>query len=288
MSAELGLAKRLHTLSSDYDNQPLVARRGIIGSLMKFMQSTSTEVRITAADTVRLLSSHPENPEYLVRERGLVPLLFQCFQDSEAENQELHGIYAAIFENLRPALGMDKEGEEGGNEGGDMMDKLESVRTVKRRTARTKHSTAFKSRRLVIGFEADEEATKEDIDEVLQTTRGVVSYTVDMDTHTMQLYLSTATEAVVKLLEDAGFKCDVQFEGPMESRPTSAAHGDGPGYLDDAKQSEYKRSLVLHGMDGNSLASRIEKRKQEQQRKKMQAERGHIASFISKLTSSWW
>lgn len=101
----LTLVKRLHSLASDVENQAVVARRGVLPSLLLFLQSSDPTVRHVAAETLVLLSSHPENPECMCRERGLVRIVVATYRASAANgDEELHRLCSTLVRNLGPAL----------------------------------------------------------------------------------------------------------------------------------------------------------------------------------------
>lgn len=100
----LALVKRLKLLASDVDNQPVVCRRGILPSLLLFLQNTDPEVRHTAAETLVLLSSHSENPECLCRERGLVQIVVSSFRSSKDSDPVFYELCGTIIKNLGSAV----------------------------------------------------------------------------------------------------------------------------------------------------------------------------------------
>jgi len=100
----LALVKRLKLLASDVDNQPVVCRRGILPSLLLFLQNTDPEVRHTAAETLVSLSSHPENPDCLCRERGLVQIVVSSYRSSKESDPVFHELCGTIIKNLESAL----------------------------------------------------------------------------------------------------------------------------------------------------------------------------------------
>ena len=76
---ELAVVSRLHTLSKDVANQPYIARRGILPTLKKFLNNTSLDVQVVAAKTLRLLASHPDNPDFIAAEPGMVAAVLKAY-----------------------------------------------------------------------------------------------------------------------------------------------------------------------------------------------------------------
>lgn len=313
-NSALVLAQRFLTLSQEYNNRPVVVRRGTLPSLMKLLANRSWEVRHTAAKTLELLAEHPQNPEFMCREKGLVQSLYDAFQESDISDPELHATLARVFDHLKQALGGDAAGsqdDERMDDGG--LATGESIRTVKNRPTRVKQG-ATTSRRVVLsvaGLSQPEVASG--IEDLLQTTRGIVSYTVDPGSALVSLFTSLSTDTILTVLNGhTTVDCRVVSEEEFAAvaPPPSSSRGGvampsyggqyrrgGGGILGAATSSSarhgdpmaaFRHSLVIHGADSNSLASRIAREKEDEKRRQMESQRTSVSSFLSKLAKSWW
>lgn len=305
--SELSLARRYQALVREYNNRPIVARRNTVPALLKLLMSSEREVRLVAAEVIATLCDHPENPEFMCHEKDFLPTIYNAFQHSESADEELHIILGSVFDSLRVCL------EEQQATAADQTRRAdgESARIASGRTTRVLKG-AGKCRSLTLHVEVaaasddqeDECAAAQvgrtlqraELDAVLHTIRGVVSFSVDIDASRCTLYTSTSTVAVLNILSDSGFRARVIEESDFADSSTSG-YGDGVfaaargGYIDSIKQlasSIYRNTLVLHGTDSNTLAARLKQQKEEAMRKKNQKEKSQINSFLSKLTTGWW
>ena len=302
---ELALVNRYAALSEAYDTRPVIARRGTLPSLLKFLRHPNREVRVGAVKTLLLLSAHPENPEVMCRQEGLVKALFALYKASESEDPELNESISGVFENLKPALGSASDGNANAENMPPAIADSGSVRTVKNRPTRIRSTGNVQFRTVVFamhGMECQEDY--DELGELLQTTKGVISYTLErcatdativaaatnFRPAQLNVYLSTPTATLLKLLIDQGFDAELVKETILDRHQVPAA-GTGPQYDNAAGNqggaSAFRKSLVLHGAEANSLSERL-RRQREEREKKTQEERGSISGFLSKLTASWW
>lgn len=324
---EINIARRFLTLSQDYNNRPVVARRNTIPSLLRFLQHQDREVRLCAAEALKNLSDHPENPTFLCNEKGFVAIVFQVYRDSEVTDPEVHDALTRVFESLRTVLAAEEDRERQqqqiavdamkatdkenqspnaktkGAQKGIMADG-ESARFAKNRRTRIASSiTACRNMLIEIDGAAaivannDKDGRKTAFDELLQTTRGVVSYSIDWDNGRANLFLSTPTTVLVKLLEDSGFLVTVAHESePVQlGSPSAGRHQAGPSYLRSGNLNAnvydqvFRHTLVLHGCaEDNTLAARLQRQKDEETKKRSAKDKSHVALFVSKLTAGWW
>lgn len=291
---ELSLARRYHTLAKEYSHRPVVARRNTIPSLLKLLRSSDREVRLLAAETILFLAEHPENPEFLCHEKDFLACIYNEYQQSEATDAEIHGVVGNVFDHLRVCL--EKEGE--GASRGATADG-ESCRIAKGRSTRVARGVG-QCRYVTVEIANASSHNLPQLEDSLHTIRGIVSYTMDIPTKRFTLYTSTPSGTIAKVLTDAGFTTVVisDMEAVVDEqenvggfRKHSFAQGAAPGYLNSAFRggaSIYQHTLVLHGMDSNTLASRIQQQKEEEMRKKNRAEKSQLNKFMSKLTAGWW
>jgi hypothetical protein len=303
MTSTVGLVKRFHQLASDYDNRPVVVQRGTVRSIMRFVGHEEWEVRSTAAETLLLLAKHPDNKEPLCREKGLIEAIFAEYRDTEGKDPELHDTYAAIFDELRSVLETDAAADAGDDEGATPQNDGHSVRTVQNRPTRVRQG-AKASRSLLLTVVNLTPTTHDELDHLLQTTRGVVSYTIDCPTKAVRVFGSVVTAALRTVLEDGGFEVEVVSDDVVagdadadagDENASSAASGL-PSYRQSGAQGssrlnifgnvDWRRTIVLHGIEGNSLQARLDRQKEERERKHA-ASKGAMSSFLGKL-KSWW
>ena len=228
---DLSLVRRFFALSSEKANQPVVARRGTIPPLMRFMAHNDREVKTTALKTVERLSSHPENPTYLCQQKGLVSLLFGMYKETEGDDPELHELIAAIFQNLRPALAPCTNNENDPSGGARTGSPLALPRRVRDAfaTVRRHQNIALSEFSCMISTEAVSGA----LDELLQTTRGITSYTIDLERCVITLYTTAPTATLLRILEDGGLQASVESELVL-AQPNAASEPSctpPPGYI---------------------------------------------------------
>jgi len=100
---ELSVVSKLWNLSSDPNNQPYIVRRNILPALLRFLQSKDPQVTQLSAETLKFLSSHPDNHEYICREKGLLQTIVKVYK-AEQENEKLRSTLAAVLRNLHSAI----------------------------------------------------------------------------------------------------------------------------------------------------------------------------------------
>lgn len=310
-TTELSIAQRIYTLAEDPAKRPVIVRRNTLPTLMRLIPHKDHKVRWTAVSALQLLSSHPDNIEPCCAEKGLLQLLYNTMKDAECTDPELYEITANIFANLKSALGNSNEDASDNGAHGAAADVGGSARIARNRTARVLKGSARECRSMTLKFggaAASRKSLKDaagcgELEELLQTIRGVVSYSVDQSSRSATLFLSTPTATLLQVLRDEGFD-DATVVGesaPQLSTSSNGGRGGGiggiPSYLaqDNGGSSsffgagiDFMKSLVVSGVDSNSLAARLKKQKEEEQRKKTAAAKGHVASFIGKMTASWW
>eukprot|EP00756_Hemistasia_phaeocysticola_P008498 Hpha_TRINITY_DN14630_c0_g1::TRINITY_DN14630_c0_g1_i1::g.48406::m.48406 len=111
--AELPVALRLRTLASEEGNQLYIAKRGVLPTLVKFLRHDQPSVQIIAAETLRLLASHPDVPAEMVRDPDLVREVrsqILAHRDSfDDQSQQFHRELEAVRSALRPALSPEQQ-----------------------------------------------------------------------------------------------------------------------------------------------------------------------------------
>ena len=329
---ELNIARRFLTLSQEFNNRPVVARRNTVPSLLRFLQHQDREVRLCAAEAILNLSDHPENPSFLCNEKGFVSIVFEVYRDSEVTDPEVHEILSKVFEALRTVLAAEEEREQQLKDMSQqaLIDKENMSPNSKAKAAASSSSRAFMAdgesarfaknrktriansitacRNMILEVEGAAaivaDGRKGDFDEILQTTRGVVSYSVDWDNGRANLFLSTPTSVLQQLMADSGFTITVAHEGEPVHLGGGGGNGGfggaggragGPSYLRAGNLNAsvydqvFRHTLVLHGAaEDNTLAARLKREREEEGKKKALKDKSHVAMFVSKLTAGWW
>jgi hypothetical protein len=292
---ELSLARRFNTIAKDYANRPVVARRNTVPTLLRFLTNGDREVRRLACETIFFLCDHPENPDFLCHEKGFVQGVFEAYKETEGTDPELHNFLDAAFGKLRVAI-PDAQGDGDGDASISIADG-ESARIAKSRTTRVQ-KTAQTCRSLEISVSNLGAESVAELEEVFHTTRGVISFTIDLESKSAKLYMSTATLTLLKIMADSGFRAEVvsEVEVARGSVPQNSGNGAAastsaaPGYLSSIKSlaSGLRNTLVVHGVENNTLSMRMKRMKEEEMREKNKQEKSAITNFMSKLTAGWW
>jgi hypothetical protein len=290
-ASEIALSNRLRALCEEYSNRPYIVRRGVLSTLVKFLQHENREIHLNAAETLRLLSEHPENPEPMCKEKGLLQALATAFQVAENVDADMFQVVGEVVGNLEAAL------DRRTSEATPAIPETESSMTAKNRGTRIVHSVVGRTRTVVLEIPTLSDANASGLSDLFECTRGVVSFTLDTVGHTATLYSSTSTPTILRLLEDKGFIALVRSETNPTARGAQVRTSttqlpqylSGKGAAGDG--SDYLRSIVLHGVDGNSLSSRLERQKQEKTRSAKEKNAKQVAGlqgFFQKITTGWW
>ncbi|KPI90587.1 hypothetical protein ABL78_0347 [Leptomonas seymouri] len=138
-----------------------------------------------------------------------------------------------------------------------------------------------------------------DIEEILQTTRGVISYTVTASAHQIRVFLSAFAQAPLQnLLAEAGYENILASaermryqasDGGNQSLNNSFFFDEGarrPTYVQTAKNfasSLFRSVMVYRDPQNNSLAARI------RQQRTVQEEGGSTtADRLAQAFARWW
>ncbi|RNF26886.1 uncharacterized protein Tco025E_00849 [Trypanosoma conorhini] len=317
LNTELALVKRFHALSKNYENRPVVARRSTLPALVRFLGSKDRETRKYSLAALQLLAEHPENVELLTEERALVKEVFRVHKDAEYDDPELFDLTNKVLDLLEPALvGRDPRQQEapeardvgcsGGN--GRMEDtkandgSFLARRSRAARVLRGVGSDAIHTVLLDIPAldprNGDDLATIEDI---FQSTRGVLSYSIFLEQRQAQLFMTCETRALRQSLLDSGFEFIVVQDDVVNQGIFGGDEGGGhvgnnrgyyggeapprrPSYLESLTNTLYETALVLRGGGGrdDSLSGRVRRQQDREQRGTSML--GQVASALSK----WW
>lgn len=140
-----------------------------------------------------------------------------------------------------------------------------------------------------------------ELEEILQTTRGVISYTITLSLHQIKVYMSVGPQQLQEALHAAGFSSLVISDEKMQSRGHAAGGADDegkakksfydtenqrPGYLQSVRNfasSLYSSVIIYSSPENNTLAARVAK-----QREADAAARNPRAERLAKAFAQWW
>lgn len=284
-ATELALAKRLHALTKEYRNRPVVARRNTVPTLLKLLVNKQRDVRFTAAEALAFLCDHPENVEYMCQEKGFLPVVYEQYRSAECDDPEMYHVLGSIFDHLRAALddstnaaassqkepgpaaanGLtprpDRSSETGtprtarsttssapptGQVGGGLQILSgsatnradgESARIAKHRSTRVLRGVmSAPARNVVIEITDADDASVPELEELFQTTRGVISYSTNPQSRSglpvggrrFGIYMTTATTTLLNILADAGFKATVVEEVVVQRSNNDQENSEPP------------------------------------------------------------
>ncbi|KEG11744.1 hypothetical protein DQ04_02321080 [Trypanosoma grayi] len=323
LNTELALVKRLHMLSKNYDNRPVIARRNTLPTLVRFLGSNDRETRQYSLAALHMLAQHPENVELLSGDRALVKEVHRVYKDAECDDPELHELANQILNCLEPVLQNNdprKEEARSANMGSSSSNgNLDSSAaedgfslTRRARAARVLRGVGSDAiHTVVLDIPALDPRNVDDlatIEDIFQTTRGVLSYSVFVENKQARLFLTCETQAVQQVLSDSGFESIVVrddvvgqdvFGGPgaggsggthLNNNNNNRSYYDGdvsrrqPSYLESFTNSIYKTALVLRG--GGSQTDTLSSRVQQQH-----AREQHGTSTLRQVAntlSKWW
>eukprot|EP01064_Diplonema_japonicum_P032661 TRINITY_DN6193_c0_g2_i1.p1 TRINITY_DN6193_c0_g2~~TRINITY_DN6193_c0_g2_i1.p1 ORF type:complete len:294 (+),score=51.81 TRINITY_DN6193_c0_g2_i1:38-919(+) len=287
MATELSVVNRLLALSGDVANQPYIARRGILPTLKRFMTNGDIEVQLVAAKTLRLLASHPDNPDYIAAEAGMVQTVLTTYDGTESADlkAELEGVMAHL-KAAAPTTSASSSSAKGKKKDGKTYPTVPEQHKKQLAPRTRTEKTKIQRRHMLLKAPAVNSANVDDLEHLLQNIRGMISYSIDTQQQTLNLFLSTPKHILLKHLKDVGFECEVLEE--QIAKAHGATGGSTPSYLSSGQstESDYKRSLVATGeakdVGSGSLAARL--KEQHKNRNKASAEeKNSVTGFFTGL-----
>nr|CCC94027.1 conserved hypothetical protein [Trypanosoma congolense IL3000] len=319
LNTELALAKRFHMLSKNYNNRPVIARRNTLPTLIRFLRSNDRETRHYSLSALLLLAQHEENVELLSLERSLVQGVYDVYKDADYDDPQLHEIADQILNCLAPVLQSrdPRKAEQGGaacagsSSGVIETDSLNGSFTSARRVraCRVLRGVGTDAIHTVLidipALDPNSGDNVETIEDILQTTRGVLSYSIFVENRQVRLFMTCETSFLQQVLLEAGFESvvvrddvvnqDMFGNGGDASKGAGSGLGNSsyyggapdqrrPTYLESVANTIYQSAVVLSGssVDDNTLASRV-------QQQRAREEKGESAlSFLSKAFSKLW
>eukprot|EP00668_Euglena_longa_P034492 GGOE01044307.1.p1 GENE.GGOE01044307.1~~GGOE01044307.1.p1 ORF type:complete len:291 (-),score=99.96 GGOE01044307.1:723-1541(-) len=261
---ELTVVTKLRDLSADPANQPYIVRRNILPTLVKFLTNKDPQVVLRAAETLRFLSSHQDNPDYMCREKGLVQAVVKLYQSTP--DATLKAVVADIMRNLHAAI--KKEG------GGASPPASPAQARPEGGEVPMPASPPPKDPEYVVMLEVwDNTLRCDEVEKAVLPMKGVLSCVALPESRAVRVVTRLDGNDIVEHLKRQGMSVQVADQKPH----TKDDGGDVDG--------EYRKSLVAAGE--NSLAARL-KRQREERLKEREArvqQESTMSRFFRKVTS---
>lgn len=292
---------QLRSLSSDTDNQPIIAREeGCMRALSSFVVGSDVEIATIAVAALKNLAAHPDNYEVLRSEEALIEGLKDLLVSDDADRELRQEIFDILEE-----LTDEKDDDEM-----DELDELEASAGLKEKT-----SAAFEddpgllkepiTARLHIPGISDEVMCMR-VEQLIIRRHGVISVVFEIGAEVAVVYtrlpadelasfVGTMTGTKVEVLPDVPSD-DEEDEAEAKSDRDDAAEkengGGQPGYLDQtgqrfrdvAKKNAKKKNTISQG--ASSLTERLRAQREQENRKKARANR--LMDSIGRGINSGW
>ncbi len=288
------MAIQLRQLSSDEENQPIIAREdGCLHALTGFVSGDDLEVAAIAVATVKNLAAHADNFRVLRQEHELMDGLKDLLLSDEVGDALKRDIFAVV-EELTDDLN-DYEMDE--------LDELERKAGLAKPKPHPLDDPAFTQQpvaaRLHIPGLSDE-LTRVRVEQLLIRQSGVISVAFEIGAELAVLYTrarpedladfvakmtGTAVEVLPPVQEDED---DEEDDTPSVGKENATGK---PGYLDetgqrikDVAKKNKKKKTVTQG--ASSLSERLKKQREEESKKKARANR--LLGSIGRGFNSGW
>eukprot|EP00172_Hildenbrandia_rubra_P002523 Plantae.Rhodophyta-Hildenbrandia_rubra.ctg34095.p1 GENE.Plantae.Rhodophyta-Hildenbrandia_rubra.ctg34095~~Plantae.Rhodophyta-Hildenbrandia_rubra.ctg34095.p1 ORF type:complete len:306 (-),score=89.48 Plantae.Rhodophyta-Hildenbrandia_rubra.ctg34095:1279-2196(-) len=291
------IAVQLRSLSSDVENQPIIAREdGCIKALTGFVNGEDLQVCAIAVAAVKNLASHPDNFETLRAEEELIDGLKALIIDDDVDDDLRRIAFDVVYELS------DENSEEEMNEIDEFEIKLgireENGVVVDEDPDLLKEAVTIRLR--VPGI--SEEVLCMRVEQLLIRKKGVVSVCFERGAEIAVVYSRAPAEELsgfvakmtgveVEVLPEEQ-ESDLEDELDAEEDVGKENSGGQPTYLDEAgerfrdvaRKKGKKKNTISQG--ASSLSERLEAQRQEASRKKARANR--LMSSIGRGFQSGW
>ncbi|KAL0479812.1 hypothetical protein AKO1_007461 [Acrasis kona] len=282
---------RLRTLASDPTNQPVIVRRGVLPSVVSFVQPHHSEqVRAVAAETLRFLASHEDNRQIMAQEPRLVESLTIVFNNnpalntstgSEDNSQQLDNlsIYTRdILTTLYPFL-TDKQKQQ-------LPSLQQQLEALKKKKLRKKHNVSL------IVKELTTDKIRSNLESIiLNHLRDSISYTFSVPEHRVNIYTRASTERILQTFSSNGFTCSVLLDSICETEYNNGGadleeldekENNKPKYVERRQDDAHRKTLV----SCDSIEARLDRKTRKKE--KQQQQQQQAGSFIGKIASIFW
>lgn len=193
------IVNRLRTLALDYDSRPIIVRRGVLPNLIRFLKSEDEQVKLLASETLRLLASHPENPKIMSEEANLVSTVCKVL-NNKATHSTIKSNLQEVLINLADFLTEEQK------ESSLSLQVLLQTLKRKQQEPRDQH----RKRNLVLSAEQlNSESARHEIQEVILSVKGIISFTCNIPERTIHLYTRTEPAIIMRALNDAGYESKI-------------------------------------------------------------------------------
>ena len=319
-STEIALSKRLRILCTEYDNRPYVVKRGVLPTLVKFLSHDNLLIAANAAESLHLLSEHPENPTPMCKENALLPSLSKAYQtysamagvpsprrdptlsaasdDLRSEATEasfsstdpsntpmcthIADIIAKIVTNLEVSITEP-----------DVPETAQPTQQDDERGAwvqesypngRIQSSVIHQTRSVVLDIPSLTEDTVNQLATLLETIRGIISFTIDFNRHVVRLLLTTPTPTFLRILDDNGFiSIILQEENVEQNNFHHIGDGNTPQYI---TENEYRRERRVHHSNSKSSLVVHGRRRSKHKKDRRHGDKGAEGqTFLGRLAS---
>ena len=292
-STEVALSKRLRILCTDYENRPYVVKRGVLPTLVKFLSHENLLIAVNAAESLHVLSEHPDNPTPMCKENALLPALSKAYQtystmasnpsirteqpydnaadDLQSVNTEasfsstdpsstpicahLAELISKIVANLESSL--EEVGSPETAQPSQITDETSMWMNDSHSHARIQSSVIHQTRSVVLDIPSLTEDTVNQLATLLETIRGIISFTIDFNRHVVRLLLTTPTPTFLRILDDHGFIAIILHEENVqqnnfhhitdENTPQYVSQGEYRRTRHGSSRKEGNNSLIPHG-----------------------------------------
>eukprot|EP01080_Neovahlkampfia_damariscottae_P007772 gene7772-12242_t len=270
-SQAFNVVSKLHKLSQQESNRPVIVRRGVLGSLgrglqitfntfkVTFLKNDDLEVQLLSCETLSLLSYHPDNPKLMSIETNLVDTLLKLLNDNHTDSK-VKKYCSDILVNLSEFLS------------DEIKDSTLSLKVVLESIRKKNEDVALGKKRNIVLFV--ENMTNEINRQKVQSTglraTGTISCHIDSNEKTISIYTRANTKYVCSLFETVSLKVKLVSDKLCSTEIQKENVQQEPSYLKPKTQS---KALVV-----DTLQERIERRKKE---KEEEQSSGFLSSFTS-------
>ncbi|KAG2385907.1 hypothetical protein C9374_003056 [Naegleria lovaniensis] len=295
---------KLRTLAMDRDNQPVIVRRGVTTSLVSFLSQPHyhVNVKVIACETLKMLSSHPDNPELMAKEPSLIESLLSMYKSEVDKSNVLCVLIQDIINNLYCNLSRDQLemlpsdllSSQAPVNGSICSSVAASSQDAKKKKKRKKRNVVLQIDQLV------NEKQRQRLEELILQLKGTISYTFNVPKKQVTIYTRTSTEKILEELSKNSYVTSVISDSVCETEYNNFSYDKEnytPQYLSSEKssshgnststqKSSYMQSLVA--CEDNSLQARRKKKTSSSQQQPKEEQGSGVTGFISKITSVFW
>lgn len=250
------IVNKLFLLSQETSNQAVIVRRGVLPSLVTFLKNEQVSVQVKSCETLKNLSSHPDNQKIMSTEPNLVDSLIKVFNDKHT-NSQVRQLISEILINLSDYL-TDEQKES----------------TLSLKVVLESLKNLGKKRMIILTIKKMEtEKERNQIQKIVLQIKGTISCSFDLNQQKLTLFTRSTSQYVLSLLEpyDVSLISEEVFDQEQEKE------NQEPTYLDSKKYNQTSSKAVVC----ESFQERI-------QRKKKEEEGSSVFGIFNKISSVFW